>query len=281
MPEWPVLTAMYCRPSIAKEIGNPVTGDPQVDLPKDLAGALVERLEPAVQVPAEQQSASRRHQRSRRRPLLVDPEDPPRLRRDRVDRPRHVLPGRQCVVHGEAQNRERGIRRVRRHDGHADVAHRKVHGVRQRTVGPRLPIPAADRAGTDQGHLSERREDEILVLGHHARDPVDIEDDVLRHRRRRPEELPRRPVQRVHDAGLARDPGHDLAFLAGNQIGVQPPYRVRVRRDDGVHEQPFERVVQVPSDPAGAGSTSGSPRCLRRAPAWSCGTGSPCPRRRA
>ncbi len=74
---------------------------------------------------------------------------------------------------------------------------------------------------------------------------VDPADDVLKVRGLGPEEFAGLPIERVDDAGLARDAGEHLAHLAGLMFGVDPRH-LAGGRHLGVDEDAIERVVEVP-----------------------------------
>ena len=69
----PVLTAMYWRPSTAKLIGKPETGDPEVDFPEHFAGLVIEGVEASRRVAAEDEAAAGGDEGKERGPLLVQP----------------------------------------------------------------------------------------------------------------------------------------------------------------------------------------------------------------
>ena len=147
----------------------------------------------------------------------------------------------------DGQRVVRGSRRGGRQHARAGIAQRHVHGVGQRAVGAGLPVLAAVPRGAGEDLLALRAEDELGVLGDRAGGPVDVADHVLRNGVPGPEELPGLPVQRIDDAGLAGNPGHDPAGLAGLDAGVDPGDLARIRRDGGVDQEPLERMVEVPT----------------------------------
>ena len=105
--------------------------------------------------------------------------------------------------------------------------------------------------------------------------PSMLATHVLMDRRRAHRNSPVRTVERVDDAGLARDTGDDLVLLAGLMAGLihvtasaraQLPYRAECAR----------RGDRDPSDRRCAGSTRRSCRCPRPARACSCDRGISC-----
>ena len=84
---------------------------------------------------------------------------------------------------------------------------------------------------------------------HLARRCVDLRNQVLVQRWRRPQELARLAVQGVDDAGLTRNARYDLVRLAPVECRVDPLHCRRVRPHARVHQQAFEDVVHVPVVP--------------------------------
>ena len=115
-----------------------------------------------------------------------------------------------------------------------------------RAVGAGLPVLAAVHVGAGQDLLPLGGEDHLGVLGHRAGRPVDVADDVLGDGGGGPQELAGLAVERVDEAGLARNAGHHLADLAGLNVRVDPAHRVGVGRHRGVEQDALEGVVEVP-----------------------------------
>ena len=103
------------------------------------------------------------------------------------------------------------------------------------------------RARADELGLIRRREQRLRVHRCGARLDVDVRDHVLRRRLARPEELARVGVERIDDAGLARDARDHALRLALMQARVDPLHRLRIGRERGVDDQPLERMIEVPA----------------------------------
>ena len=94
---FPVLTATYCLPSTANEIGIAGDGRAEVDLPQHLAALLIEGAEAAVHIAAEHQAAARGHERqSCRRAARASRPSCPSRPRWRSTVPTFSLPGAIC-----------------------------------------------------------------------------------------------------------------------------------------------------------------------------------------
>ncbi len=106
-----------------------------------------------------------------------------------------------------------------------------------------LAVLAAVPGRAREDLLPHRGEGDLGVVGHHAGRLVDAADDVLEHRRRRPQELAGRPVEGVHEPGLA-------GVLPGMPVTTVTTRRVSPARSRGV-------------DPTDLGRVGGPPRCRR------------------
>ena len=108
----------------------------------------------------------------------------------------------------------------RRHHPRTGVAQREVHRVRQRAVPTRLPVLAAEPCGAGEHLLADAREDELRALPHGAGGAVDVADDVLGDRQRRPQELADLPVEGVDHTGLAGNTGDHLPRFPARSRGL-------------------------------------------------------------
>src|SRR5690606_28625965 len=75
---------------------------------------------------------------------------------------------------------------------------------------------------------------------------IDVEHDVLLHGFAGPEEFTGRAVDRVEDAGLARNAGDDLADFTRLHVRADPLNLFRVWRNVRIDENTFKRMIEVP-----------------------------------
>src|SRR6185295_8958180 len=104
----------------------------------------------------------------------------------------------------------------------------------------------AVHAGANDDRLILLRVDARRIVDDRTRRAVDAGYDVLEDRGARPQEIAGLAVQRVDDAGLARDAGDYLAPLTGLEPRIDPADLARIGRDRSVDQQSLERMVEIP-----------------------------------
>ena len=219
----PVVTATYCLPPAANVTGKPLTGAPRLIFPQHLAGLVVERLEAAVGVAAEHEPAAGGDERQHAGALFVLPQRLAGLGGDRphaadvVVAPGAITPGMSSPYTFDG-SRVSTVVLAFMHMFCSGMYIALVFGL-YAPAGQFLPplLP-----GQISFVSSFCRPDRLRIHRHLAGGAVDVADDVLHHRRPRPQELAGAAIERVDDAGLAGNAGDHLALLARLDLRIDP-----------------------------------------------------------